>query len=155
MTKLWIHTGRILFWLTWPALYTRLRVGSRTRVLLVHGNEFLAVKGWIGTGQWQLPGGGVHAGEVPIDGAIRETKEETDITLTEDQLKLLGQNQARHHGLNFHYTAYTVRLIKKPAISRQKWELTHLDWLPLQDIARRTDISPETVDIIKLWSKKA
>jgi ADP-ribose pyrophosphatase YjhB (NUDIX family) len=38
-------------------------------------------KGELGTGEWSLPGGKVDFGEAPIDAAIREIKEETNIDL--------------------------------------------------------------------------
>jgi 8-oxo-dGTP pyrophosphatase MutT (NUDIX family) len=50
------------------------------------------------TGQhhWDLPKGGLDAGETPRDAALRETREETGLVLTPQRLHDLGQ---------FHYTA--------------------------------------------------
>ncbi len=39
--------------------------------------------------QWQLPQGGIDAGEAPVDGALRELEEETG--LTKNQVRLLDE----------------------------------------------------------------
>ena len=46
------------------------------------------------TGQrhWDLPKGGIHAGEAPIDAALRETHEETSLRLGADALLDLGRH---------------------------------------------------------------
>jgi 8-oxo-dGTP pyrophosphatase MutT (NUDIX family) len=44
-----------------------------------------------GHGHWDLPKGGIDAGEAPIDAALRETREETGIVLAPDELVDLGR----------------------------------------------------------------
>jgi 8-oxo-dGTP pyrophosphatase MutT (NUDIX family) len=46
------------------------------------------------TGQrhWDLPKGGIHAGETPIEAALRETQEETGLRLCPDTLLDLGRH---------------------------------------------------------------
>ena len=46
------------------------------------------------TGQrhWDLPKGGIHAGETPIDAALRETHEETGLRLGADVLLDIGRH---------------------------------------------------------------
>jgi 8-oxo-dGTP pyrophosphatase MutT (NUDIX family) len=38
------------------------------------------------TGWWELPGGGIDAGESYLDAAVREVREETGLVITPDQL---------------------------------------------------------------------
>ena len=46
------------------------------------------------TGQrhWDLPKGGIHAGETPIDAALRETREETSLRFGADALVDIGRH---------------------------------------------------------------
>ena len=45
-----------------------------------------------GQRQWDLPKGGIHAGETPRDAALRETHEETGLRLRADALVDLGRH---------------------------------------------------------------
>jgi len=45
-----------------------------------------------GQRQWDLPKGGIQAGETPCDAALRETHEETGLTLAPAQLVDLGRH---------------------------------------------------------------
>jgi 8-oxo-dGTP pyrophosphatase MutT (NUDIX family) len=56
------------------------------RVLLTSGSKLILVRHWYHP-LWVLPGGGVHAHESPEEAAVREIKEELDITI--DQLDYL------------------------------------------------------------------
>ena len=79
--------GILAFWISWPALWIYLRRGERTRLLLVCNGEFLVLKSWLRAGRrWNLPGGGLHDGEQPDAGLMREVREETGITLSKQQI---------------------------------------------------------------------
>jgi|SoiMetStandDraft_2_1073263.scaffolds.fasta_scaffold286895_2 8-oxo-dGTP pyrophosphatase MutT (NUDIX family) len=54
-------------------------IDAERRVLLLHTCD----PGRSGTEVWELPGGGLEAGEVPVDGARRELYEETGIVAAE------------------------------------------------------------------------
>jgi ADP-ribose pyrophosphatase YjhB (NUDIX family) len=49
-------------------------------------------------GFWSIPGGHVEEGEDPLNSAIREVKEETDVTITPENIKL--KVVAMHHHLD-------------------------------------------------------
>lgn len=40
--------------------------------------------------EWSIPSGHIEDGELPIDGAIREFKEETNLKVEKDKLELVG-----------------------------------------------------------------
>jgi len=128
-------TGKMVFILSWPVLYLYLSSSKRTRVMVVVDNEVLVVRGWIGDGGWSLPGGGLHRNETPEISAVRELKEETGIEVNETELQLIIDDQpVRRHGMSFRIFAYVIILKSKPALSRQKLEISELTWLNVNEL---------------------
>lgn len=136
--RLWLQVGRVAYWLAWPGLCLLLRGSQRTRVLLVHQDSVLVVRGWMSDGHWQLPGGGLHKGERPVKGAVRETMEEAGIQLETKELKTLTTEHYQHNG--FSYTArYFIARIDRPVRPKTKGlEIAEAAWL------QRSDITPHT-----------
>ena len=150
MKKLWQLLGKVAFWLSYPALAVYLRIGTRTRVLIVVDDEVLLVRGWLGSGEWQMPGGGVHHGEVPVDGALREIKEETGIVLTAAELTPIYSTVANYRGLRYRYTCFTAQLVKKPTLKKQALEITHLSWVPLKNVTKM-NATDDTYQAVQTW----
>jgi 8-oxo-dGTP pyrophosphatase MutT (NUDIX family) len=59
-------------------------------VILRPGRELLLCH-VTGQGHWDLPKGGIDAGETPIEAALRETREETGLVLAAADLRDLGR----------------------------------------------------------------
>ena len=79
--------GFIAFWVCWPGLYFYFKpFPERSRVLVVAGDEFLAVRPWLGKGRYILPGGGKKRQETLLSSAVRELNEETGIDAPESSL---------------------------------------------------------------------
>jgi 8-oxo-dGTP diphosphatase len=84
--------------------------GLTADVFVVRGSTFLVLERGpgLGEGVWYIPGGIVERGEDPLDAAIRETREETGLTL--ENVRLLrvwtyappGQT---HHTVHATYVA--------------------------------------------------
>ncbi|MBI1857139.1 NUDIX hydrolase [Candidatus Saccharibacteria bacterium] len=101
---------------------------------MIFEDQILVTKNWMGNGKWSLPGGGLHHGEEPAIGAVREVLEETGIKLKPASLKLLGQETSI---LNSHKD--TLDLRKAPPSPDQ---LTSADSdLPSFDVATATSPS--------------
>jgi len=131
--SLWPKTGRALFWLLYPPLFIYLRLNARTRVVIEHEGKILLVKPWLGNGSWDLPGGGLHIGENPKTGALREVLEETGIGLKASQLESHGTLRAKGlYGFRAH--VFYVFLSKEPPIVRQQVELIDIRWVPKQQL---------------------
>jgi 8-oxo-dGTP pyrophosphatase MutT (NUDIX family) len=103
-------------------------------VLIVADGQLLVVKSWLGTGQWGLPGGGLHRGEDPVVGAQREVREETGLTLKSSQLEELLRGRTKRHGLGFNYICYLTYLPNQPSLKKQHLEITDIVWLKLKDL---------------------
>ena len=97
--------GVIAWWLTLPGLIVYLWGRPRTRVLVRCEGKVLVVRGWLGTGRWMLPGGGLHKNEAPLEGALREVREETGLGLHPHDLRPLAEEEYRFRGIRFpcHY----------------------------------------------------
>ncbi len=128
MNKPWSILGKIGFWLTWPASWIYLRIGTRTRLLMICDKEFLVLRVWLGNGEWMLPGGGVHRNEEPLVGVLREVEEETGVKLQPQEIRLAYRDTADQHGLKFVYDCFVVELSQKPIINMQRGEISAYSW---------------------------
>lgn len=133
MKKLLLFLGLVAFWLAWPLLWIYLRFSKRTRILVVCKDEFLVVRGWLGTGQWALPGGGLHINEDPEQGVLRELKEETGIELMPSEIEFLYSGDCTEYGLKTTYQCFAAKLKTKPVIRRQRLEIADIKWRSLAD----------------------
>lgn len=133
MRKLWQKSGVWAYYLVWPALFVYLYPSRRTRVIIWHAGKILLVRGWLSSGRWSLPGGGLHSGETTTEGAIREVCEETGIRLKPEQCISLGQFRTRR-GHRFDYEVFVVRLDTHVKIVTHGLEILDAKWVLLQDM---------------------
>lgn len=142
-----IYFGRAVFWITWPALWLLLRWSRRTRLLLVCGDEFLVLRGWLGSGEWGLPGGGLHRGEDAVAGLLREVKEETGLALKSSQIKYAFEGLYKSRGMRFTYHSYTAQLNSKPQLKPQPREIAEISWQSIhQPKVRLNSDAQKTLD---------
>lgn len=152
MKGLWYFSGRAAFWLSWPLLFLFLASSRRTRILVVNGNDVLVVRGWLSSGRWGLPGGGLHRGEDPAEGAVRELKEETGIDVKATKLQKLYSGKTKTgHGLRYIVYAYALELGEKPALARQKFELTHLEWTDWRTLIKSPETVPDVHEVVSAF----
>lgn len=141
--------GRLLYWLVWPGTWLYLRWSTRTRVLVLYGEEILVVKNWLGDGRYHLPGGGLHPNELPEKGAVRELYEETGATLHEDEIMPLGFEDYDHDGFRYkcHYFAYRshTRLVTKMSGA----EIAEISWASISTVSIHTH-GPEVLRALEL-----
>jgi 8-oxo-dGTP pyrophosphatase MutT (NUDIX family) len=150
--KLWYKLGFVTFWLGWPGLWLYLRGSKRTRALIICGNEFLAIKTWLGTDTYKLPGGGRHKNENATQGVIRETFEETGINLAEKDLTYLYNGTSISKGLRYNYDAFAVTVRQKPPVHIQKGEVISYAWLPLTTPPKQ--LADDVQDILGYWQSR-
>ena len=123
--------GRSLFWITWPLIWLYAPLYLRPRILVICGDEFLAVKPYFGSGEWQLPGGGIHSGESEKSAAVRELAEETNLKVDEAIVTLLlPATRYIEKGVRKRYSIFYVEVVEKSALRPQKNEIGEVAWLP-------------------------
>jgi 8-oxo-dGTP pyrophosphatase MutT (NUDIX family) len=154
LRRLWTRLGQLGFWVAWPLLWIYLRRGERTRVLIVSEGQALVVKGWLGSGKWVLPGGGLHRGEDAKAGALRELYEETGLRLQPEDLQDGGFGKVTDSGLTFRYQAFVVMLPVQPFSRRWSLEIIETTWVPLQDLTTAV-AETSTATLAKHYSDKA
>ncbi len=100
--------------------------GDRCRVLLLRREMFIL---------WDLPGGGLEAGEDPAQAAVRECREETGYNIVVDRLvgvyrhqSVYGRGDQITHAYRAHQTGGTPR--------RLGLEITGLRWCGLERFPR-------------------
>jgi 8-oxo-dGTP pyrophosphatase MutT (NUDIX family) len=89
-----------------------LTLGVRALVLDAEGRVFLIKHTY--TAGWQLPGGGVEAGETLLDALTRELREEGNIELTGPP-QLHGVFYHPRYSVRDHVTLYVVRDFRQSA----------------------------------------
>ena len=123
---------RALFYLTYPLIMIYAPLYSRSRVVIVHDGEFLAVKARFGDFRWHLPGGGVKRGETRKAAAVREIQEELGIELTENDLKSLRPyGFYRNQGLFYRGEVFLTKLSDKKLDFERNSEILEAAWLPI------------------------
>lgn len=126
-----------------------LKFGRRTRAIVEHDGRILVLKSWLGNDEWLLPGGGVRLGERPLDGLIREVKEETGLELDPKGLRYIGSGQTKNKGLKFSYEAFYVALQNPSPVKPRPLEIVEIAWKSPGDL----DKTNSSQDLLELISK--
>ncbi len=149
MKYLWAVIGRVFYWLAWPGSWLLLRGSRRTRIVLLDRGRILLVQNWFGDGIWTLPGGGLHKGEDPVAGVIRETHEETGIRLTAAEVANLGSEPLRVNGASFSCHYFTAALRRPAGLRLQPVEILKADWVEREAMAGMK-LGPDVARALKL-----
>ena len=102
--------------------------------IVVHEGRVLMVRRRVSEGQlsWQFPAGEVEPGESREGAAVRETREETGLTVS--AVKLLGDRVHPKTGRLMSYTACDV--VSGAAYVADTEELAELAWVAHREIAQ-------------------
>lgn len=129
--------GWLVFWLAWPVLRVYLGLRDRTRIILWCGGNVVALKGWLSNNKWGLPGGGLHKGEQPLAGLIRELREETGISLRPAAVTPLASQMYKSRGFRFRCHYYFARLQHEETLTPQWLEISELRWIKASELNTR------------------
>jgi ADP-ribose pyrophosphatase YjhB (NUDIX family) len=103
----------------------------------MYEDKVLVVKNFVSTGRWGLPGGGLHRGEDPRKGALREVFEETGVKLESSQLVYLFDRRTREAGIDVPNKFYYAELLNMSTPHKQWLEIIDAKWLPLKEFDKR------------------
>jgi len=138
-------------------LLTMSMIRDGNKILLLNRPEAQGFPGYI------APGGKVDFPESIVDGAIREVKEETGLTVTGIHYKGLIEFCEVNSGLRymvFHYlvTSFEGELLEQPPEGELLWaDIDQLDDLPMQDWFRERlplFFEPGVFEISTVWDKE-
>lgn len=96
-----------------------------------------------GAGTWSVPGGWVEFGEDPVDGAVREVKEETGLDV--EPMASLGWTSAMHPGEeDVHAVTLWVRLAYTTGVPTvtEPTKCPIVQWVPLDQVVHRPLFQP-------------
>ncbi len=111
--RIYAIIGRTLFQLIRPLLRLYFNYESSRRVRIIvktDNNEIVLIKGWFSSQLWELPGGGIHRGELDVIAAIRELYEETGLQVEKDDMKFLGEYNNTETLMPFVVVLYVVTI---------------------------------------------
>jgi len=150
MKRITRKAGAIVYWLGWPFFLVYFLFGQRTRVLLVRGDEVLVVSGLLSDGRWSMPGGGLHRGENPLTGMLRELQEEVGATIPEEQVKTLYTRAYASHGHRYVYTQFLAEVEGDLPLKLQKYEIAEAAWVHYSKL-NRTNARSDVLLAIQAW----
>ncbi len=124
--------GRLAYRLLLPVLRLYLRRSRRVYIAVLCGDEVLALRSWLSSGSWHLPGGGIRKKELAADAAKRELLEEVGVELPSVLLPLAGGIWETRR-LNYHYKILKAEISEKPSLKLRKLEILEARWFKLKD----------------------
>jgi 8-oxo-dGTP pyrophosphatase MutT (NUDIX family) len=133
-----------------------LRNSERTRLILVNDKEeILVVRGWIASSNhWNLPGGGLHRGEKPMQGVLRETYEEIGLALTPENLRFFGMIRSTSKGLSVRLHVFTATVMGNPGLRLQRHEIAVAHWVSLSELTP-DNTDQDVLQALKYMAAKA
>lgn len=108
-----------------------------------HDDPIKASSALHGEGTWTMPGGKLHYGEKPQDGAKREVKEETDIET--GQLKLISMTNDMVSDAHFVTFGFLCEDFRGGAKVMELDEITEWRWFDLNNLPSPTYKSSQKI----------
>lgn len=111
----------------YPHLTTAVIVEQDDRILMVHEEDN-------GIKCWNQPAGHVELGESLVEGAVRETLEETRYEVELTGLVGIYQSKSPRNGLHYVRVCFTARTVKLVENAPLDADIEEVRWLPLDAV---------------------
>ena len=134
------HRGLRAYW------FLRRPTTQGALVALWHKGQLLVVKNSY-RAQYTLPGGYLHAGEVPEEAAARELYEEVNFRLPADRLKMVYANTLPYEHRQDSVCICEAELSEKPALRVDNREVIWADFLT-PALARARPLVPHLIEYL-------
>jgi len=87
---------------------------------------------WCHQGEcWAIPGGALHKGEPPVEGALREFAEEVGPVLRDGEFRVVDVHEDDHGGWSYWTVIVEVpQRFAVPAAAELNWETAEAGWIP-------------------------
>jgi 8-oxo-dGTP diphosphatase len=89
-----------------------------------------------GEGTWTMPGGKVDFGETIINAAIREVKEETNIDIKKDGIKIISISDDIKDNVHFVTIGFLCELFSGIPQVMEPEQITKWDWFDLSNLPK-------------------
>jgi 8-oxo-dGTP pyrophosphatase MutT (NUDIX family) len=152
MGTIWRGLGVISYWCGWPLLWIYLRGSVRTRVIIRYQGQILVVRTWLGNGEYNLPGGGLHAGEHADAGARREINEELHLQNVKLVLKPLGIEAHTGKGFSYMCHYFVADCTYMPDVKMQFPEIVDYAWVDPGELTTK-NANPDTLRALILLNE--
>ena len=121
--------------------------------MILYENEFLNLE--TGShkklaGLWGVPAGKLEAEEDPLEGVIREVKEETKISLNPKELKKFKLVYVRYPEIDFEYHMFYIRMKEKPKVVLDGKENSNYMWAT-KEAALKLPLIPDEEPCVELF----
>ena len=117
-----------------PLLWLLLHGSERVKLLITCDNRVLVVRGWLGDGKWDLPGGGIEHEETPLQAIQRELFEELSVCLPDSRLQYLRAETVKSKGISTTVHYYAAEAWPFLQVKPRPVELRDAIWLKRSDL---------------------
>lgn len=125
-------------------------------IYLEYEGQFLLLqrqKGKSEGGKWGVPGGKVEEGETLLEAVIRETKEETDIEISEQAIHTLSTFYIEYDGTeHFVFHTFRAKINSQSGVKIRFSEHKDFTWVSPEDALKRDLLRGEDLCIKKDYS---
>lgn len=118
------------------------------------GNEILVVRqSYRSVPYW--PGGGVSAGESPLQAIRRELKEELDIDLSQHELRLACEMDVQWEYRHEHVSVFETFFESAPRLHIDRREIVAAEFVDPLPLASRADLPPYMHAYLADWARRS